>query len=118
MVHLDDPARAGEMISFLLEQEGITEAYDKEMTARKLELAPDRIGDICVLSARDVVLGKTPAHHDLSVLKGSLRSHGGRYEEMVPMVISAPLNEKYQRLAEGDPRNFDIFDFACNGTNS
>jgi phosphonoacetate hydrolase len=116
MVHLDDPARAPEMIDFLLRQDGVTEAYDRDMTARKLELATDRIGDICVLSARDVVLGKTPAHHDLSVLTGGLRSHGGRYEEMVPMVISAPLNEKYLRLAEGDPRNFDIFDFVCNGT--
>jgi phosphonoacetate hydrolase len=67
-----------------------------------------------VLSARDVVVGKTPADHDLSVLKGGLRSHGGRYEEMVPLLISEPLNEEYRKISQGDPRNFDIFAFACN----
>jgi phosphonoacetate hydrolase len=63
-----------------------------------------------------MVLGKTPEHHDLSVLHGGLRSHGGRYEEIVPLVISQPLNAEYGQRAQGDPRNFDIFDFACNGT--
>ena len=114
MVHLDDPARAEEMIDFLMRQDGVTEAHNREMTALKLELAPDRIGDICVLSARDVVLGKTMADHDLSVLTGGLRSHGGRYEEMVPILFSEPLNEEYKRIASADPRNFDIFAFACN----
>ncbi len=116
MVHLDDPSRADEMIDFLIRQEGITEVYNKELTALKLELAEDRIGDICVLSGRDWVVGKTAADHDLSVLKGGLRSHGGRYEEMVPLLISEPLNDEYARIAAADPRNFDVFAFACNGT--
>lgn len=115
MVHLDDPSNAAEIASFLLLQKGITEVYDRATTARQLELAPDRIGDLCVLSGRDVVVGKTPADHDLSVLKGGLRSHGGRYEEMVPLILSEPLNETYRRKAQGDPRNFDVFEFACNG---
>ncbi|NIP98652.1 MAG: hypothetical protein GWO24_36690, partial [Akkermansiaceae bacterium] len=84
--------------------------------ARKLELAPDRIGDLCVLSARDVVVGKTPEDHDLSVLEGGLRSHGGRYEEMVPILVSEPLTESYLGFVRRDPRNFDVFDIACNGT--
>ena len=117
MVHLEDPSRADEMIDFLYRQEGISEVHNREMTALKLELAPDRIGDICVLSSRDVVLGKTPADHDLSVLKGGLRSHGGRYEEMVPILLSEPLNEEYRKIALADPRNFDVFAFACNGGN-
>ncbi|MFC4993831.1 phosphonoacetate hydrolase [Rubritalea tangerina] len=114
MVHLDDPSRADELMDFLLRQEGITEVYNREMAALKLELAPDRIGDITVLSGRDVVVGKTPEHHDLSVLKGGLRSHGGRYEEMVPLLLSEPLNAEYKLIATGDPRNFDVFAFACN----
>jgi phosphonoacetate hydrolase len=40
----------------------------------------------------------------------------GRYEEMVPFVLSAPLKPEYVAKAKGDPRNFDIFDFTCNGT--
>jgi phosphonoacetate hydrolase len=83
-----------------------------------MELPADRIGDLCVLSGRDVVLGRTPADHDLSLLSGGLRSHGGRYEEMVPMVLSEPLNAHYARKAAGDPRNFDVFLFTCNGGRS
>ena len=81
-----------------------------------LELPGDRIGDLFVLSARDWVIGRTPGHHDLEKLEGTLRSHGGRYEEMVPFLVSEPLNARYASLAKGDPRNFDIFDFVCNGT--
>lgn len=116
MVHLEDPDRQAEIASFLLEQEGITEVYDRETTARKLELAPDRIGDLCVLSGRNVVVGKRPEDHDLSVLEGGLRSHGGRYEEMVPLLVSEPLNPEYLAFVRRDPRNFDIFDIVCNGT--
>ena len=86
------------------------------MAARKLELPEDRIGNLVVMSGRNVALGRTPQDHDLSVLEGGLRSHGGRYEEMVPMALSEPLSPEYAVLAAGDPRNFDIFDFTCNGT--
>jgi phosphonoacetate hydrolase len=116
MVHLEDASRTPEIGDFLLHQTGITEVYNREMAALKLELAPDRIGDLTVLSARNFVLGKTPAHHDLSGFKGGLRSHGGRYEEMVPMLLSEPLNAEYKEKAQGDPRNFDIFEFACNAS--
>jgi phosphonoacetate hydrolase len=73
------------------------------------------MGDLVVVSGRDVVLGRTPADHDLSALAGALRSHGGRYEEMVPLVFSHPLTAQYQAMATGDVRNFDIFQIACNG---
>lgn len=116
MVHLDDPSRSAEVAEFLFAQEGVTEVLTRQQGALKLELPQDRIGDLVVLSGRNVVLGKSPEHHDLSVLHGGLRSHGGRYEEIVPLVISHPLNDDYVRKAQGDPRNFDIFDFACNGT--
>ena len=115
MVHVEDKGSIAPIIDYLNTINGITEVYDKETTCRRLELAADRIGDICVLSGRDVVVGKTPADHDLSVLKGGLRSHGGRYEEMVPMFFSHPLKAEYMAKAAADPRNFDIFDFACNG---
>jgi phosphonoacetate hydrolase len=62
-------------------------------------------------------VGRTPEHHDLKALDGTLRSHGGRYEEMVPFIFSHPLNAKYKMRANGDARNFDVFDFTINGTN-
>jgi len=37
---------------------------------------------------------------------------------MVPMVITEPLTDDYMAKAARDPRNFDIFDFVCNGTHN
>lgn len=116
VVHVEDPAKIAAVKNWLAAQPGITEVYDKEAGCRILEQPADRTGDIMVLSARDVVLGRTPADHNLEALDGTLRSHGGRYEEMVPLIVSHPLNGAYKRKAMGDPRNFDIFDFTINGT--
>jgi phosphonoacetate hydrolase len=82
----------------------------------KLEIPAEHLGDFVVISGRDVVLGRTPEYHDLSAIASGLRSHGGRYEEMVPYVFSQPLTPAYAARAAGDPRNFELFDFLCNGT--
>ena len=116
MIHLDDLGRLPEISQWLWKLAGVSEVYDRQRAARKLELPADRIGDLTVLAGRNWVLGRTPEYHDLSNLQTGLRSHGGRYEEMVPMVLSRPLSTRYRQLAEGDPRNFDIFDFTCNGS--
>ena len=114
MMHLADPSWCEAVAKAVLDLDGITEVYDRTQAARKLELPEDRIGDLTVLAGRDVVFGRMPAYHDLSVLDGGLRSHGGRYEEMVPMLLSEPLNEVYAARVQRDPRNFDIFEFTCN----
>ncbi len=117
-VHLP-PAHAldaGQVADYLRRVPGVTEVLERDCAARWMELPEDRMGDLVVCSGRDVVLGRTPQWHDLTVLEHGLRSHGGRYEEMVPFILSAPLNESYAARARGDVRNFDIFDFTCNGT--
>jgi len=106
----------GAVRDWLMELPGVTEVYDRATAARKLELPADRLGELVVLSGRNVVLGRTPEYHDLKALHGGLRSHGGRYEEMVPFIFSEPLRPGYAVKVAGDPRNFDIFDFAVNGT--
>lgn len=115
-VHLPENVSETEVAAWLQAQPGITEVHNREMAVRLLEQPADRIADLVVLSARDVVVGRTPAHHDLSALDSGLRSHGGRYEEMVPLLISHPLTPAYRSKAGGDPRNFDVFDFTVNGT--
>ncbi|MBE7502550.1 MAG: phosphonoacetate hydrolase [Verrucomicrobiales bacterium] len=117
-VHLPPSAAPGlaEVLEFVRELPGVTEVLDQRTAARLLELPPDRMGDFVVCSGRDVVLGRTPEWHDLSLLEAGLRSHGGRYEEMVPLLLSTPLAPAYAAKAQGDPRNFDLFDFLCNGT--
>ena len=114
-VHLLDSTKAGAVISRLLELDGVTEAYERQVAAQKLELPADRIGDIVVLSGRDVVLGRTPEDHDLEAVKDGLRSHGGRYEEMVPFFLSEKISDEYS-CRTGDLRNFDIFEFTSNGS--
>ena len=119
-VHLPPDCRsrfsADEVITWLRTLAGVSEVLFRDQAALLMELPPDRMGDVVVASGRDVVLGRTPEHHDLSKLHGGLRSHGGRYEEMVPFVFSHPLNSTFARRAAGDPRNFHIFDFTLNGT--
>ena len=114
-VYLADRSRTDAVARWLLDLDGITEVHDRSMAARKLELPADRIGDLFVLSARDVAIGRTPEDHDLSALEDGLRSHGGRYEEMVPMILSEPLVDSHAARASADPRNFEIFEFTCNG---
>jgi len=117
VIHLNDKSIIDDVKDWLTKQEGITEVYDKATAVHILEQPEDRTGDLVVMSGRDVVLGRRPEYHDLSALDGTLRSHGGRYEEMVPILISEPLNAVYKVKASCDPRNFDIFDFTINGTN-
>lgn len=114
-VYLPSALDAHAVGSWVHNLEGVAEVHQRDTAVTKLELPGDRIGDLFVLANRDFVIGRTPDHHDLSQLENQLRSHGGRYEEMVPLLLSHPLNETYYKKSQGDPRNFDIFDFVCNG---
>jgi phosphonoacetate hydrolase len=116
MVHLPPNAPYGTMVDFLRSLPGVDQVYSRAEAATRLELPEDRIGDLLISSKRNVTLGRTEKHHDLSVLRGGLRSHGGRYEEMVPFIFSRPLNSEYHSRQAGDPRNFDLFSFLLNGT--
>jgi phosphonoacetate hydrolase len=115
-IHLPDSAKAAVIQEFIREIPGVTEVLERRTASRLLELPADRMGDLVVCAGRDLVLGRTPEWHDLKALEGGLRSHGGRYEEMVPLLLSQPLTPAYAAKAKADPRNFDIFDFTCNGT--
>ena len=115
-VHLPKNVNAAVVQEWLLARRGITEVHTRAVGARLMELPEDRMGDLVVASGRDVVLGRTPEWHDLKAVQQGLRSHGGRYEEIVPFFVSEALNPLYASRADGDLRNFDIFEFTCNGT--
>jgi phosphonoacetate hydrolase len=117
VVHVSEPAQLEPVRRKLQCMPGITEVLDHQHACDLLQLPPDRTGDLIVCSGRDVVIGTTPSEHDLSKLEGRLRSHGGRYEEMVPFLFNRPLSGEYHAKAQCDPRNFDLFDFTINGTN-
>ena len=90
---------------------GIEQVLTNKDGCEKFELAPDRMGDLIVVSAQRKVLGTTAARHDLSGLDVPLRSHGGVSEQRVPLVFSKPVVglDPSRRL-----RNFDIYDVALN----
>jgi phosphonoacetate hydrolase len=116
MVHTPAGADLTAIRNYLFSLPGVTEVYSRDEAAVKLQLPADRLGELIVCAGRNTTLGRTTAYHDLSVLRGGLRSHGGRYEEMVPFIFSEPLSEAYASKLLCDPRNFDLFDFLINGT--
>jgi phosphonoacetate hydrolase len=114
-IYVDTSADARWLVGRLKSIAGIEYVGTRAEACRDFELPADRIGDVVVISNRCTVLGKAPQDHDLSLLDGGLRSHGGLTEQEVPFVLNKPLNSTYsQRLAPG-LRNFDLFEFALNG---
>jgi len=95
---------------------GVEQVLTRQQATTTYALPPDRIGDLVVLSDRHTVLGRTPQWHDLTEVATGLRSHGGLHEAEVPMIFNRPLNPAYaDRLTSGQARNFDLFDYLCNG---
>jgi phosphonoacetate hydrolase len=107
------PAGAGLQgtIARLQRVAGVQLALTNADACARFELPPDRLGDVIVISGKNVVLGTGRARHDLSGLDAPLRSHGGISEQSVPLMFnrrSAGIPGK-QRL-----RNFDVIDVALN----
>jgi phosphonoacetate hydrolase len=96
---------------------GIALVLDGKSAASRYQMPLDREGDFVAIGDTHTVIGSSRAEHDLAGLKGHrLRSHGGLSEQIVPFILSHPMNEAYRNLAEARRlRNFDIFDFALNG---
>jgi phosphonoacetate hydrolase len=115
MVYLEDKAGPVAVADYIRSLGGIETVLKRDDAARELELPADRIGDLVVFAEKDFVIGKDRDYHDLSALKGPLRSHGGRTEHMVPFIVSRPLRGRYADVTEGELRNYDIFDACCNG---
>ena len=118
MVHVAEPAETTSVAAWIRRLPGIDEVYDRTAASKELDLPADRIGDLVVMADAGAVIGRTPADHDLSVLNEPLRSHGGRHEVMVPMLLSEPLSGEYEARAARGARNYEIFDYLCNGVQS
>lgn len=115
MVHVTEPLKTAAVAAWIRLLPGIDRVYNHTAASKELELPADRIGDLVVMADAGVVIGRTRADHDLSVLNEPLRSHGGRHEQMVPMLLSEPLSGEYEARAAEGARNFQIFDYLCNG---
>ncbi len=116
-VYLRKDANLAEAMEVAATLPGIALVLDGKSAAARYQMPLDREGDFVVIGDTHTVIGSTRAEHDLSGLNGHrLRSHGGLSEQIVPFILSHPLNETYRHVAESRRmRNFDIFDFALNG---
>jgi phosphonoacetate hydrolase len=111
-VNPEDVERARRAIGVL---EGVEEVFTREEAAVIYSHPTDRIGDLSVASDAQTALGKSAAKHDLSVLAGPLRSHGGRHEQIVPIIVSHPLSPLYAERHKSGVENRDIHDLVLNG---
>lgn len=111
-VYLDDEMNAP-VRDYLKSISGMQEVLSNAEGCKMFGLAPDRTGDIIVVSEQQKVLGTSESRHDLSGLEVPLRSHGGISEQRVPLLVSVPVSgvDPDRRL-----RNFDIYDIALNHT--
>jgi phosphonoacetate hydrolase len=95
--------------------DGVEEVYSREEAAVIFEHPADRIGDLSVASDAVTALGKSEAKHDLSGIASGLRSHGGRHEQVVPIIVSRPLREPYATRHTAGVSNSDLHDLLLNG---
>jgi len=111
-VHLDDLDELDHARGALASLPGVEAVLDRFAAADAFDLPADRIGDLIVLADAETVLGKSRAAHDLSTLHGTLRSHGGLHERIVPMISTHPLRPG--ALDGRDLRNRDLHDVLLN----
>jgi phosphonoacetate hydrolase len=100
-IYLQGDCSAQAVCAELCQVQGIDKVLTRMDAAHALEIPADRF----------TALGSTAAQHDLSGLDVPLRSHGGRGEQTVPLIVNrlARLPDPTRRL-----RNFDAFDIALN----
>ncbi len=95
--------------------EGIDSVLSRDEAAVAYDHPPDRIGDLSVAADADTAVGKSRAKHDLSHVEGSLRSHGSRHEQVVPIIVSCSLSPEYAERHQSDVSNADLHDLLLNG---
>jgi phosphonoacetate hydrolase len=109
-IHVDDVGSARSAVEAV---EGVEEVLPRPEAASLLSLPADRIGDLVVLGDQATVFGKRPLDHDLSALRGPLRSHGGRHEQAVPILLSTrPAAAPSHGLSNADVHSLLIGDAA------
>jgi len=109
--YLPAGADVNDVLSRVRNIEGIEYAQDCASACKRFQLPQERLGDIVVISTRNKVVGTSESNHDLSGLEVPLRSHGGISEQVVPLIVSQPLESSAPR---DGLRNFDAFDLVLN----
>jgi phosphonoacetate hydrolase len=95
---------------------GLEMVMDHDSAVKEFELPADRVGDLIIIGNKGTVLGIKKENHDLTKLGGMrLRSHGGVADSKVSFIISHPINNNFNNIADlHQLRNYEIFDFVLN----
>jgi phosphonoacetate hydrolase len=95
--------------------DGVEEVYTRAEAALIYDHPPDRIGDLSIGANASTALGLSESSHDLSLVATGLRSHGGRHEQIVPIVVSERLSPDYALRHQRGMQNSDLHDLLLNG---
>ncbi len=109
-IYLDDDVDIAATMENLEKIDGMLRVLTNAEGCSEFELAPDRMGDIILVSEINTVIGTSADRHDLSGLEVPLRSHGGTSEQTVPLIV----NRIVDQPDHSPLRNFDVFDVALN----
>ncbi|MGW3952092.1 alkaline phosphatase family protein [Streptomyces sp. NPDC004752] len=114
-----EPGNRARVIELLGNTAGVTEVYTGSEAATAFELPDDLTGDIAIAADRHTVLGRSSAFHGQAEPPRHLRSHGGRYEQLIPLIVSEKPSDAYLHSRRGRPhRNRYIHDVLLNGCQS
>jgi phosphonoacetate hydrolase len=115
-LYFRDPADIEPAREVLAGLDGVEEVFSRAEAAVLYEHPADRIGDLSVAADARTAVGHARAKHDLSLVASGLRSHGGRHEQIVPIITSQPLASGYATRHRQGVRNSDLHDLLLNGT--
>lgn len=96
-VYLKSVAYLAAARDVLRDTPGIEEVYERDTAAGTFRLRADRIGDLFILGARPIVFGSFSTVRQ----EVSLRSHGSRHEQAVPILL-------YGREAENGALEYNL----------
>ena len=105
-----DEVHQEKLVNNLKSKAGIFKVLNNAEACSQFELPNDRVGDLVIVSKKNVVLGTSESRHDLSGLDVPLRSHGGISEQTIPLLFNRRLNKQPSKRM----RNFDILELSLN----
>ena len=113
-VYVTDAANIEPTIERIGALEGVELVQNNAQACARFELMPERIGDIVVVSRREVAIGSRRAAHDLSGLTVPSCSPGGLSEQTVPLIFNRRVDRLDLLYGGRRLRNFDVFDIVLN----
>lgn len=86
-IYCRSPSVVAATAALVCQHPAVEEVYARDEAATRFQLCPERIGDLLVFARKEAVFGTLPG----TEAAVRLRSHGSRYESLVPIVGTTTL---------------------------